>query len=438
MSLKRRIGDLVGCEPLRPYTSRWLVFGLLRRPRPAYLVECWRFPNSEFPPTAGCLLPGGQGTATPDVLFLPMTDWHARTQRTQQLVLALASAGHRCFYLNPHLGFQFPRVYPLSRHHRMSVLAPRILEVHVRLPREPVIHDRMPTPQESRTLARVLIQLAEAAGSRRLVQIVSLPFWLDAALEVRETLGAPVVYDCHDHLGGFTRVGRELVEREAELLRCCDRLVFSSLPLMQAKTAGLPELMAKSRLIRNAAVAARVGQPHSRAKEDGVRPSKVIGYVGALDHWFDIDAVRQAARRHPEWKFVLAGRVEHPAIWDLQHLPNVELAGEVPHTEVAALMAAFDVGLIPFLLSDLTLAANPIKLYEYFSHGIPVVSSDLPEVRMYSGLVYTSRSASEFAEKLETAAAERDDSARQRRIAIANRETWDSRAHQFRSVLREL
>jgi hypothetical protein len=83
--------------------------------------------------------------------------------------------------------------------------------------------------------------------------------------------------------------------------------------------------------------------------------------------------------------------------------------------------------LIPFLRNGLTLAANPIKLYEYFSYGLPVVSSRLPEVEMFGDLVYVADSPEDFADKLDTAAAERDESARSCRVAIAGKETWADR-----------
>ena len=45
---------------------------------------------------------------------------------------------------------------------------------------------------------------------------------------------------------------------------------------------------------------------------------------------------------------------------------------------VPAYCAGFDVGLIPFVLNELTRNVNPIKLREYLSAGLPVVSSAIP------------------------------------------------------------
>jgi hypothetical protein len=87
------------------------------------------------------------------------------------------------------------------------------------------------------------------------------------------------------------------------------------------------------------------------------------------------------------------------------------------------------VGLIPFQVNDLTRAANPIKLYEYFSAGIPVVSTRLPEVEPFGDLVYVADDADSFAELVGAALTENsEDDRRMRRVGVAASETWEHRA----------
>jgi len=430
-------GTLLAKEALRPYLLRWLYYPLFPAARPAFFTNCWRYPNSAFPtaltPGVCALLP--EPAREPDLLFLPMTDWHVRTQRTQQLALAFAQAGHRCFYVNPYLGRQFPRVYFRDRAPRVSMLAPGIAEVHLRLPREPVIHHRLPTRGERRRVVDALASLVQAGGVRRLVQIVSLPFWWEIASELKSLLGCPVIYDCHDLLEGLQGVMPQVADHEPGLFQLCDRAVFSSQPLMDSKLAQFPWLQAKSLLVRNAAAAggfaAEAGVPGCPSR---AQAGKVIGYMGALDHWFDVPAVREAARRRPGWEFVLLGRVESRSLLALRGLPNVKFLGEVRHSELPRHLARFDVALIPFLRNELTVAANPIKLYEYFSFGLPVVSARLPEVEMFGDLVYLAGDPGQFAEQVERAACEEDPSLRRRRMEIAQRESWAGRARQFQEA----
>lgn len=81
-----------------------------------------------------------------------------------------------------------------------------------------------------------------------------------------------------------------------------------------------------------------------------------------------------------------------------------------------------------FLVNDLTLATNPIKLYEYFSVGLPVVSTRLPEVELFGDLVYLADSPGGFSEMSSNAMREQDESLRERRIRTARQESWHARA----------
>ena len=58
--------------------------------------------------------------------------------------------------------------------------------------------------------------------------------------------------------------------------------------------------------------------------------------------------------------------------------------------------------ILPFVVNELTLAANPLKLREYLAAGLPVVATPLPEVLKLNGLVRMARTPAEFLEQIET------------------------------------
>lgn len=414
-------------EAVRPYYLKWLYFPITGGGRPSYFRECWKYPDAA---------PGRPAGDEADLLFFPMTDWHTRIQRTQHLARTLAGLGHRCFYVNPHLGRQFHQPYPFSRKRRAKQLEPGVVEAHIHLPREPVFHHRALSGSETGQLVREIEALLDAHRSRRLLQIASLPLWLDAAKRLRERRGAALVYDCHDVLHGFRVIAPELIEAEDEMFRASDLVVFSSRHLLESNVTRLPWLAEKSVLVRNA-----VDESWLRDPEAALPPASgqvVVGYVGALDFWFDTEAIELAARRHPEWRFELVGRVEHEPIRRLERYPNVSFRGEIPHEHLHRHLARYRVALIPFLRTELTLGTNPIKLYEYFSHGLPVVSTRLPEMEDYSPLVYLADSAGHMVEQMARAAAEDDAVLRQQRIRTAHRETWPVRAEALREAFARL
>jgi glycosyltransferase involved in cell wall biosynthesis len=406
-------------EFIRSYYLRWLYFPLFPARRPKYFLDPWKSPAAEPRPTE----------RNPDILFLPMTDWHTRIQRTQHLARAFAARGHRCFYLNPHLGREFPETYPFTHSPQLRELEPRIFELHVHLPLEPVFHERLLSAAESARISSSIMQVLDQAGSTRLVQILSFPTWAGVARQIREQRNATLVYDCHDVLSGFRNIAPEIVASEPAIFSDSDLVLFSAELLREHHKAEVKE--GRSLLVRNAVDEnlLRKGITTSPAME------RVAGYIGALDFWFDVDSMEQAARRHTNWKFVLVGRVEDARVHRLRELPNVEFTGEVAHSELPRLLAGFRIALIPFLRNSLTLGTNPIKLYEYFSYGLPVVATRLPELEPFSRLVYLYEGAAEFGTQFERAIAEKDLRLRAERQHVVMSETWPARVAQLDQAL---
>jgi glycosyltransferase involved in cell wall biosynthesis len=433
-------------ETVRPYYLRWIYFPLRPRRRPQAFQDCWRYPFEKL--SDAVRLPESTSNL-PDLLFYPMTDWHARIQRTQHLVRAFASLGFRSISINPHLGREFETTPLWDRSHRLSQLEKNIFELHIRLPRGPVFHDRLLSVAEDEIIAEAIGRVLPKSGTddrflssvspgRRVIQILSFPLWLGVARKFRDEAAFPIVYDCHDLLSGFQNISGDLVGAEADLLETADLVLFSSQGLMDRYSK-----VKRGMLVRNAASAgefqagwqAKSGTRQGRAglstdpQTGAPAPHLVAGYVGALDSWFDVEAIEQSAALHPQCRFILAGRIEFDPIQRLRALPNVELTGEIPYSRVPELLAGFRIALIPFRINPLTLMTNPIKLYEYFSCGLPVVSTPLPEAQAMGDLVYVGSSPADFARQVGRALEEDDPRQRARRREIAVRESWTARAH---------
>jgi glycosyltransferase involved in cell wall biosynthesis len=422
---------------LRPYYLKWLYFRMRGGNRPDYFRDCWRYPNYYLDSSVKELLPR-PGTDS-DVLILPMTDWHTRIQRSQHFARAFATQGGRSFCLNPHLGREFRNIYSRNEQYRVGLISPKVVELHVHLPQEPVYHHRMLSTSESRMVYEGIRQLVEISDCRQLVQLISFPLWIEVARMLRSEFGFPIVYDCHDLLEGFKSISNDIIAAELEMMRMSDMVVFSSEWLLEHTVAMYPELRRKSIIIRNAVDLTRFGSmPEMTPSQKHPESQRTIGYAGALDFWFDVEAVELAARRHPEWRFVLLGRIESERTGSLARLPNVIFPGEIAHANLHSHMVKFDAAIIPFLKIPLTLATNPIKVYEYFSCGLPVVTSRLPEMELFGDLLYLANDPEEFVEKLEMALAERDPDLRVRRRALAERESWENRCTVLRDAFAHL
>ncbi len=148
-----------------------------------------------------------------------------------------------------------------------------------------------------------------------------------------------------------------------------------------------------------------------------------IVYVGALDSWFDWRKVEALSRAFPEVEIRLAGPVRMDISW-ARNLANVQLPGPVSPEEVPRLLAGSDVGIIPFVDSPLTRSIHPVKLYEYFAAGLPVVASDLDEIRRIGSPARLARSESEWIDSVKVAWARHR---REEALAFAARHDWSER-----------
>lgn len=360
----------------------------------------------------------------PDVYVWAVIDWHFRIQRPQHLARALADAGHRVFYISNNFvdstepGFS---VDPLDEKRRL-------FQVHLHLVGAPAIYSHPPTDAQRAQLALGLQELMRWQGGHPAVSIVQHPYWTLLAGRAPVT---QVVYDCMDHHAGFADNTSGVLAEERHLIATTDLVVVTSQWLEQEiGRQGRPVA-----LIRNATEFAHFNQRPARVFADP-RGRRVIGYYGAIAHWFDTDLVRRVALAFPEDLVLLVGSDTAGAGAALADVPNVEFAGEVKYSELPYWLYGFDVCLLPFKVEPLTLATNPVKVYEYLSAGKPVVSVDLPEMAQFGGCVRVAATPGDFVAEIAHALGRPttpEETAR--RESFAARQTWSHRAEELDDAL---
>ena len=97
-----------------------------------------------------------------------------------------------------------------------------------------------------------------------------------------------------------------------------------------------------------------------------------------------------------------------------------------------AFCKGFDVALNPFAINDLTLAANPLKVREYLAAGLPVVSTDIPEVRILEHCLI-GKDHADFIEKIEIALA--NPKPRAEISDSIKTESWEAKIDELRLIL---
>jgi glycosyltransferase involved in cell wall biosynthesis len=116
-----------------------------------------------------------------------------------------------------------------------------------------------------------------------------------------------------------------------------------------------------------------------RHRPQDLPAGKVVGFFGLLSEWIDQSLLVRLAHDLPQVSIVLIGKSDVD-ITRLRSQSNIHLLGTKSFAELPAYVACFDVGIIPFVVNELTRAVSPIKLKEMLAAGCPVVSTALPEV----------------------------------------------------------
>jgi GT2 family glycosyltransferase/SAM-dependent methyltransferase/glycosyltransferase involved in cell wall biosynthesis len=353
-----------------------------------------------------------------DFFVWAVIDWHFRIQRPQHLARELATAGHRVFYVSNHFIDRAESGFSVEALDAEG----RLFQVHLHLAGSPAIYQAAPNGVQREQLRAGIGELLAWTRSRTCASLVQHPYWLEAAQLLPNQR---MVYDCMDHHGGFADNTQDVLMREHELMRNADLLVVTS-DWLQAETG---KYNPRSLMVRNACQYEHFCEPPAEVFRDP-RGRRVIGYYGAIAEWFDLDLLEKVARRHPDCLVLLVGGDTGGAHQRLRHLDNVEFIGEVAYTKLPYYLYAFDVCLLPFQVIPLTLATNPVKVYEYLSAGKPVVSIDLPEIRQFGDLVSSGADHDAFLAALEaTLSAPADPQEIARRKAFAAEQTWAHRVH---------
>jgi glycosyltransferase involved in cell wall biosynthesis len=116
----------------------------------------------------------------------------------------------------------------------------------------------------------------------------------------------------------------------------------------------------------------------------------------------------------------------------------VYFVGKKPYEEVPYYGIHFDVALMPLPQNQWKRYCNPIKLKEYLALGLPVVSTEFPEVLQYRNVIYVARNEEEFAQGIREALAGRGvGSVASRRAQVAG-DTWERAAMVIAETIRKL
>jgi glycosyltransferase involved in cell wall biosynthesis len=229
-----------------------------------------------------------------------------------------------------------------------------------------------------RLLAWDLRRACRNLGFQKPITWSFVPSSADVAGSLGERL---VVYHCVDEYSEFTGTNKTaILDMERRLMERADLVVVSSSRLYETKLRHNRNTFLVTHGVDVAHFRKACLEETATPQDCAALRGPVIGFFGLIGDWVDLEIVRHLAVSRPEWSLLLIGKVEAGVDTSaLRKLTNVHILGRRPYQSLPAYCKAFDIAILPFVVNELTLAANPLKLREYLAAGLPVVATPLPE-----------------------------------------------------------
>lgn len=220
---------------------------------------------------------------------------------------------------------------------------------------------------------------------------------LTAAARYKEAFGCPLIWDAHEIYEDLASIEEVRAVVNSRIIRENVRYVDGFITLNQSiadfyedKYPDLPEAVLVPNAVERVAQTSYDGRLHESA---GLRADqKILLFQGGYSPHRGIPSLLEASHHlHEDWSLVFMGwgKLED----DIREHANAEsdrsagrarvaMVPSAPHDELLTWTAGATLGTIPYENTGLNhLYCSPNKLWEYPAAGVPILASDMPEMK---------------------------------------------------------
>ncbi|GAB2593362.1 glycosyltransferase family 1 protein [Ramlibacter solisilvae] len=244
-----------------------------------------------------------------------------------------------------------------------------------------------------------------------------------------------LVYDCVEDLSTCKDAPRQLVLRENLLFKLADLVFAGGHSIYNAKRHRHPEV----HCFPNGVDAAHFAGNRAEHPLQAAIAHPRLGYCGVIDAHINLELIDAIAKGRADWNLVMAGPTAGIEPAALPRRDNIHWLGRQEYADLPALIAGWDVCLLPYSLDDATHFINPGKTLEYMACGRPVVSTSIRDVvEAYGQVVRIADTPEGFIADcdmiMQRTAAERQEHARALAEIVA-RSSWEATADEMAELI---
>lgn len=367
------------------------------------------------------------------ILCISSIDWDPIWTRKQQVMSRLPKS-NKILYVEPPVTLISPFKDPdtLSKW-KMWFKGIRKLNENIYLYSPPVI---LPFGNKYRFINRInqwwISFFLKQIISRLNLQNPIVWTYMPNSGDLVDTLGERqlLVYDCVDEHSEYTGfINKDtMTSMERDLMGKCNLVFVTAQGLYNSKKDYASEIYFSPNAA-NVELFMKAQDPSTPVPaEIADIPKPIVGFVGVIQDWIDLDLVKKAAVHYPDYSFVMVGPVAAGIdVSELKALPNVHFLGRKNVEALPGYIKAFDVCINPFKLNELTDKVSPLKFYEYLASGKPIVSVDMPGVGSFADIVEIADNPDKFIKLIDAAIKEETPEKLKLRLERARENSWESR-----------
>ncbi|MBT3249513.1 MAG: glycosyltransferase [Candidatus Pacebacteria bacterium] len=309
-------------------------------------------------------------------ILIPFTlpwDWSADYQR--QTCLELAKTNKVIAYFPYKAVFFSKLITPFGIKHK---------NIKVEIPKYYFPFRRIPLIEKINQSISLLI-LKKKLPKNTILWIFD-PIFHSYPLQLKSKISLSL-YDCVDYHNSLNKKEHFLIrDQEKKLLENSDLVFINSTTLQKVHCRHHPRLV-----------------PQGFDENTFIKPAKkrfkllsnkpLIGFIGGINYRLDFNLIQTLVKNNPQWNFAFVGPIQHDSpnhkdnlenkIKNLSKYQNFILKKGVERKYIPSLIKKFDVAIIPYDINhQFNKYCYPMKLFEYFYIGKPVVATPIKELQL--------------------------------------------------------